>query len=149
MCLAVAQVLLGFHSEARWIRFAHAHLRPLFPDLSQRPGYNKRLRAARPQIQRAIRLLARDSDLWSDPVWITDSTPVECGRSRDTVRRSALAGWAGYGYCASHSRWFWGLRLHLAALPPACPSPTHLGGERQRRSRAAHTHPLVRVLRSG
>jgi hypothetical protein len=24
-----------------------------------------------------------------------------------------LAGWAAYGWCASHSRWFWGLRLHL------------------------------------
>ena len=23
------------------------------------------------------------------------------------------AGWAEYGYCASHSRYFWGLRLHL------------------------------------
>ncbi len=34
---------------------------------------------------------------------------------RDTVRRSALAGWAEYGYCASHSRFFWGLRLHLIA----------------------------------
>jgi Transposase DDE domain len=46
-------------------------------------------------------------------VWVADSTPVECGRSRDTVRRSALAGWAGYGYCRSHTRYFWGLRLHL------------------------------------
>jgi hypothetical protein len=27
--------------------------------------------------------------------------------------RSDLAGWAEYGYCASHSRYFWGLRLHL------------------------------------
>jgi hypothetical protein len=27
--------------------------------------------------------------------------------------RSDLAGWAQYGYCASHSRYFWGLRLHL------------------------------------
>jgi hypothetical protein len=42
-----------------------------------------------------------------------DSTPVECGRSRETAKRSALAGWASYGWCASHSRWFWGLRLHL------------------------------------
>jgi hypothetical protein len=37
--------------------------------------------------------------------------------------RSELAGWAQYGYCASHSRWFWGLRLHLvctlAGLPVA------------------------------
>jgi hypothetical protein len=33
--------------------------------------------------------------------------------SRETALRSDLAGWAGYGYCASHSRLFWGLRLHL------------------------------------
>ena len=44
---------------------------------------------------------------------MVDSTPVECGRSRETVKRSYLAGWAQYGYCASHSRYFWGLRLHL------------------------------------
>src|SRR5258707_6883876 len=31
----------------------------------------------------------------------------------ETARRSDLAGWAEYGYCASHSRYFWGLRLHL------------------------------------
>ena len=48
-------------------------------------------------------------------MWVVDSTPVECGRSRETVRRSDLAGWAEYGYCASHSRYFWGLRLHLLA----------------------------------
>ena len=30
-----------------------------------------------------------------------------------TVNRSALAGWASYGSCRSHSRSFWGLRLHL------------------------------------
>lgn len=38
---------------------------------------------------------------------------MECGRSRETAQRSNLAGWASYGYCASHSRHFWGLRLHL------------------------------------
>ena len=52
---------------------------------------------------------------------MVDSTPVECGRSRPTARRSALAGWAGYGYCASHSRWFWGLRLHLVCTPAGLP----------------------------
>ena len=35
--------------------------------------------------------------------------------------RSALAGWAGYGYCPSHSRFFWGLRLHLAWTPAGLP----------------------------
>ena len=51
--------------------------------------------------------------MWTDDVWVVDSTPVECGRSRETALRSDLAGWAEYGYCASHSRYFWGLRLHL------------------------------------
>jgi hypothetical protein len=53
-------------------------------------------------------------------VWVVDSTPVECGRSRETVKRSALAGWAQYGYCASPTRSFWGLRLHLVCTCTAC-----------------------------
>jgi hypothetical protein len=60
-----------------------------------------------------IRILAVDTTLWTDDVWVVDSTPVECGRSKETVRRSDLAGWAEYGFCASYSRCFWGLRLHL------------------------------------
>jgi hypothetical protein len=52
---------------------------------------------------------------------VIDSTPVECGRSRPTAKRSNLAGWAGYGYCASHSRYFWGLRLHLVCTPTGLP----------------------------
>ena len=111
--LAVMQVLLGFTSEARWLRHARAHLRHLFPYLPQQPGYNKRLRAAGPLIRRCIRVLAAGTSIWTDDVWIADSTPVECGRSRETAKRSDLAGWAEYGYCASHSRYFWGLRLHL------------------------------------
>lgn len=111
--LAVMQALLGFTSEARWLRHARAHLRHLFPYLPQQPGYNKRLRRAAALIQHCIRVLAADTTMWSDDVWVVDSTPVECGRSRETVKRSDLAGWAEYGYCASHSRYFWGLRLHL------------------------------------
>ena len=60
-----------------------------------------------------IRILAEDTSLWTGDVWVVDSTPVGCGRSRETAKRSDLAGWAEYGYCASHSRYFWGLRLHL------------------------------------
>jgi hypothetical protein len=37
------------------------------------------------------------------------------GPSREAAKRSELAGWSEYGYCASHSRYFWGLRLHLVA----------------------------------
>jgi len=117
----VAQALLGYYSEARWLRYANKHLSGMFPYLPQRAGYNKRLRAALPLVKRIIRELARDSDFRTDTVWITDSTPVPCGASRPTVQRSNLAGWAGYGYCASHSRFFWGLRLYLVCTPTGMP----------------------------
>src|SRR6266536_2779823 len=126
--LSVMQALLGFTSEARWLRHARAHLRHLFPYLPQQPGYNKRLRAAASLIRHAIRALAAGSAVWTDDVWVVDSTPVECGRSRETAKRSDLAGWAEYGYCASHSRYFWGLRLHLLCTLGGLPIGFALAG---------------------
>jgi hypothetical protein len=119
--LAVLQAVLGYSDEARFIRYAHTHLRPLFPYLPDRPGYNKRLRRAAGMLQGLMRILASSCATWHDDVWLVDSTPVECGRSRETTKRSNLAGTAGYGYCASHSRYFWGLRLHLVATPAGLP----------------------------
>src|SRR5215468_1360347 len=126
--LAVMQALLGYTSEARWIRHARARLRHLFPYLPGQPGYNRLLRAAAGMITTLIRLLAADTSLWSDDVWVVDSTPVECGRSRETTKRSDLAGWAEYGYCASHSRFFWGLRLHLVCTLHGLPIAFALTG---------------------
>jgi Transposase DDE domain len=126
--LAVMQALCGFTSEARWLRHARADLRHLFPYLPQQPGYNKRLRAAASLIRHCIRVLAADTTVWTDDVWVVDSTPVECGRSRETAKRSDLAGWAEYGYCASHSRFFWGLRLHLVATLQGLPVAFALTG---------------------
>ncbi|EDY49138.1 IS982 family transposase [Streptomyces clavuligerus] len=126
--LAMMQAMLGFTSEARGLRHAGAHLRHLFPYLPQQPGYNKRLRKAAELIRCVTRTLARDTTLWSDDVWVADSTPVECGRSRETVKHSDLAGWAQYGYCASHSRYFWGLRLHLVCTLHGLPVAFALSG---------------------
>jgi hypothetical protein len=119
--LAVMQALLGYTSEARWLRYARTHLRGQFPYLPLQPGYNKRLRKLAGTVTWLIEALARDTSMWSDDVWVVDSTPVECGRSRETARRSELAGWAEYGYCASHSRYFWGLRLHLVCTVHGLP----------------------------
>ena len=126
--LAMMQALLGYTSEAQWMRYAHAHLRHLFPYLPRQPGYNKRLRRAAALIRQCIRVLAASTTAWTDDVWVVDSTPVECGRSRDTARRSDLAGWAEYGYRASHSRWFWGLRLHLVCTLHGLPVAFALTG---------------------
>ena len=72
--------------------------------------------------------LARDCPSWHDDVWVVDSTPVECGRSRETQQRSERPGWATYGYSASHYRHFWGLRLHLLAAPSGLPIAFALAG---------------------
>ncbi len=126
--LAVLQALLGYTSESRWLRHARQHLRALFPCLPGQSGYNKRLRKLAATMNWLIRQLARDTSVWTDDVWVVDSTPVECGRSRETARRSDLAGWAEYGYCASHSRWFWGLRLHLVCTLHGLPAGYMLTG---------------------
>ncbi|MGB8381575.1 MAG: transposase [Dermatophilaceae bacterium] len=75
-----------------------------------------------------IGVLGRDTSLFSDDVWVADSTPVECARSRELARRSDLAGFAEYGYCANHSRYFWGLRLHLLCTLGGLPIGAALTG---------------------
>ena len=119
--LAVVQALLGYTSEARFLRWVHDHLRPWFPYLPTRSAYNKRLRRSTGMMQHIMNHLCRVSPSYQDSLWLVDSTPVECGRSRETTRRSELAGWAEYGWCASHSRYFWGLRLHLVATAAGLP----------------------------
>jgi Transposase DDE domain len=111
--LSVMQALLGFTSETRWLRHVHKEFHGMFPTVPQQSGYNKRLRKLAHTIAWLIARLGHLTPFVTDDVVVVDSTPVECGRSRETAKRSDLAGWAGYGYCASHSRWFWGLRLHL------------------------------------
>jgi hypothetical protein len=88
----------GFASEAKWLRHALSHLRHLFPYLPKQPGCNKRLRKAAELLRRVTGVLATDTSIGRDDVWTVDSTPVECGRSRETVKPSDLAGWAEYGY---------------------------------------------------
>ena len=121
IALSVAQILLQCHSERRFLRLARQRLGHLFPYIPKQPGYNKRLRRLAPQICLLINHLARSSPSFSDRLRLLDSTPVPCGTSRETVKRSELAGWAAYGYCASHSRYFWGLRLYLLCAPDGMP----------------------------
>lgn len=88
LTLAVMQAVLGYPSEARWLRYAHRHLRPLFPALPLQPGYNKRLRKLAPTMSWLFRQLAGQASVATDDVWVVDSTPVDCARSRETVKRS-------------------------------------------------------------
>jgi hypothetical protein len=56
-----------------------------------------------------------------DSMRLLDSTPVPC-TSRETAGRSHLRSIANYGYCASHSRYFWGMRLHIFTTGDGVPT---------------------------
>lgn len=138
LTLAVMQALLGHTSERRWLRYVHTHLLGMFPTPPGQSGYNKRLRALAPTMAWLTRTLAAMTGVGDDTVWVADSTPVECGRSRETAKRSDLAGWAEYGYCASHSRYFWGLRLHLLTTVHGLPVGWALTGAKANEREALH-----------
>jgi hypothetical protein len=121
ICLAVAQVLLDCPSERRFLRLARLRLGHLFPILLGQSGYNKRVRALAGEIAMVLSYLARSSPSWCDNLRLLDSTPVPCAASRETVKRSDFAGYAAYGYCRSHSRYFWGFRLMLLCAPDGMP----------------------------
>jgi hypothetical protein len=121
ICLAVAQVLLDCPKERRFIRFAKRRLGHLFPYIPGQSGYNKRVRGLAPQIVWLLGYLARVSPSWCDNLRLVDATPIPCGQSRQTVERSEFAGHAAYGYCAAHSRHFWGFKLYLLSAPDGMP----------------------------
>jgi hypothetical protein len=98
ICLAVAQVLLDCAKERRFLRFVKRRLGHLFPYVPGQSGYNKRVRELAPQIVAFLGYLARLSPSWCDNLRLIDATPVPCGQSRQTVKRSEFAGHAAYGY---------------------------------------------------
>jgi hypothetical protein len=133
--LCVAQQLLGISSDEKFWAGAPKRLGHLFPRLIQRPGFVKRRLLLSDTIEALISEFARHSPGYEDDLLVVDSTPVECGRSLETTRRSALADAADYGYCASHSRYFWGFRLHglfaIDGTPRALALTSPKTGERE------------------
>jgi len=148
ICLAVAQVLLDCPNERRFLRFARRRLGHLFPYIPGQSAFNKRLRLLAPQLLEAVSLVARLSPSWCDRLRLLDSTPIPCAASRETVKRSALAGIGGYGYCRSHSRWFWGFRLYLLCSPDGMPIGFELAAANQPERTVAY-ELLERVLEPG
>lgn len=145
--LGIAQVFLGIPNDRQFLALAKWRLGHLFPQLLDQSQYNRRLRAAAPKISRVINYLAFISPSFHDRLRLLDSTPVPCGQSRETARRSALAGHGGYGYCRSHSRWFWGFRLYLICAADGMPIGWELAaanlGERIVASEMAQRIPLA------
>src|SRR5215467_1180801 len=85
----------------------------LFPRLLGKSDYSQWVKDAAPLMEAALRWLAAHIPAAAELVRLLDATPIPCGQSVITVRRSDLFGCAGYGDGPSHSRWYWGTELML------------------------------------
>lgn len=119
--LAVAQAVMDIDSDEEFLAVARKRLRELFPKLPKQPGYWKRRNRLTDAIELVMAAFCRDSPGYWDDLVLVDSTPVECGRSVETSRRSGLAPACAHGREHTHSRWFWGMRLHLCCAPDGTP----------------------------
>jgi hypothetical protein len=146
--LCVAQVLMGIPSDRRFLRAARRQLGHLFPVLPTQDALHKRRVRLADTIEWLSGVFAAQSPGSSDDLVLLDSTPVECGRSLETSRRSELADVCGYGYCTSHSRWFWGMRLHLLCAPDGTPRAASLAAA-DRPEREVALGLLARALQGG
>jgi Transposase DDE domain len=146
--LCVAQAIMGIPSDRRFLAAARKRLGHLFPQLPAQPGYFKRRRRLTDTIEWLTHVFASHSPGFEDDLLLVDSTPVECARSRETVKRSALADAADYGYCTSHSRYFWGFRLHAIFAPDGTPRALALASPK-RDEREIALALLARAQRQG
>jgi len=146
--LCVAQSIMDIPSDRRFLRTACKQLRHLFPDLVAQSGFHKRRERLADTIEWLTGVFASQSPGSQDNVLLVDSTPVECGRSVETTRRSRLADAADFGYCASHSRMFWGFRLHGLFALDGTPRAISLCSPK-RDERTVALEMLARARRSG
>ncbi len=148
LTLAVAQAVMGIPSDRRFLKAATMRLGHLFPRIPGQSGYHKRRRRLRETFDWLCAVFASQCPGYRDDVLLLDSTPVECARSRETVKRSALGECAGYGWSASHSRFFWGMRLHLACGLDGTPRHAILASA-ERPEREVALELLPRCLHGG
>ena len=151
VCLAVAQVLLRYDDERHWLRAAPKQVGHLFRRLLGQSEYNQRIKAIAPLMEAALRWLAGATPGSAELLRLMDATPVPCGQSAITARRSELAGWAGYGYCPSHSRWYWGATLLLICTCDGTITGFGLAnpklfGEREQARQMLNDHPANRPV---
>jgi Transposase DDE domain len=146
--LCVAQAIMGIPSDRRFLAAARRQLGHLFPVLPHQAGYFKRRRRLADTIEWLMVHFAQQSPGSGDELLLAGSTPVECARSRETVKRSALADVADYGWCASHSRFFWGFRLHALCAPDGTPRALELASPK-RDEREVGLELLARCTRRG
>lgn len=111
VALAVAQAATGLVSDRQFLGVIGGLLPGFFPDLPDQSQYNRRLRRLTPWIT-AVQLAVAEL-VAAGSIRVADGTLLPCANYAGCARKSEFAGYAAYGYCASKSQWYWGVRLLL------------------------------------
>jgi hypothetical protein len=111
VALAVCQAAIGISSDRQFLGLVERVLPGWFPHLPDQSQYNRRLRTLVELISLVQQQLAR----WLDTggVRLADGTQLAVASYPGCQQRSEFAGFARYGYCKSHHRFVWGVRLVL------------------------------------
>ena len=113
MALAVAQAVTGLVSDRQFLGVIDQLLPGYFPHLPDQSQYNRRLRRLTPwitSVQLGVAELVATGN-----VRLVDGTLLGCANYAGCASHSEFAGHAAYGYCASKSQWYWGMRLLLVS----------------------------------
>ena len=143
IALAVAQASTGEPSDRKFLGMIAYRLEGWFTHLPDQTQYNRRLRRLAPfivmvQLELAELIASGDTRL-------ADGTLISCANYAGCASRSHFAGEAGYGFCPSKSRFYWGMRLVLVTDEMGVPLGYDLvapgEGEREPLFRLAQAQP--------
>ncbi len=143
IALSVAQVSVGEPSDRKFLGMIAYRLPGWFAHLPDQSQYNRRLRRLGPYIVMVQLQLAEL--VASGNRRLADGTLIGCANYPGCASKSHFAGEAGYGFCPSKSRFYWGMRLVLVTDQLGVPLGYDLvapgEGEREPLFRLAQAHP--------
>lgn len=111
IALAVAQAVTGLVSDRQFLGTIGRLLPGFFPDLPDQSQFNRRMRRLTPWIT-TVQLGVAEL-IATGNVRLVDGTLLGCANYSGCAAKSEFAGHGAYGYCASKSQWYWGMRLLL------------------------------------
>jgi hypothetical protein len=111
IALSVVQAVIGVPSDRQFLGLVGKLLPGFFPHLPEQSQYHRRLRRLTPWI--TTTQLGVSQLVATGRVRLVDGTLLSCANYAGCAQQSLFAGSAGYGYCASKSQWYWGMRLVL------------------------------------
>lgn len=142
IALAVAQASTGEPSDRKFLGMIAYRLPGWFVHLPDQTQYNRRLRRLAPYIVMVQLELAEL--IASGGTRLADGTLIGCANYAGCASKSHFAGEAGYGFCPSKSRFYWGMRLVLVTDEMGVPLGYDLvapgEGEREPLFRLAQVH---------